>query len=290
MAGRLLEIFTESPRIEPILLVAGLLGSVLLARRQRLAGLGLFALALAGFGWGYLAGARRFLDFLQPGRQTYACYSALALLGGLGMWEGVAALGRRSRLAALLLGAALIGFTAWLVGPQFLGSVRYRLDSRRPFLSAKPTPQMLWIVAKIRRHVRPGERLLYEEGGFGPDPYAGGRYSGLLPRFTGVEVIGGPYLHAAITTNYAQFGEGSCSGSRPGGEAEFRRLMRGDLSPLGHPLLVPLGSPILPDASRADRREGGRRPPIARPGQGLRRVGRARARRRSWPSRSWLCG
>jgi hypothetical protein len=59
--------------------------------------------------------------------------------------------------------------------------------------------------------MRPGERLLYEESGADvtgvPDPYQQGRFSGLLPHFTGVEVIGGPYLHAAISTNFTQFGE-----------------------------------------------------------------------------------
>ena len=40
---------------------------------------------LAGFFWGYLAGGFPALDFLQPGRQTYAFYTGLALAGGAGM-------------------------------------------------------------------------------------------------------------------------------------------------------------------------------------------------------------
>ena len=36
----------------------------------------LLGFALAGFGWGYLAGAASWLDFLQPGRHTYALYAA----------------------------------------------------------------------------------------------------------------------------------------------------------------------------------------------------------------------
>ena len=35
------------------------------------------------------------------------------------------------------------------------------------------------------------------------------------PRRTGVEVLGGPYLHASLTTNFTQFGEGKLFG-RPG--------------------------------------------------------------------------
>jgi hypothetical protein len=58
--------------------------------------------------------------------------------------------------------------------------------------------------------------LLYEEGGFGlpgeADPFAGGRFSGLLPALAGVEVLGGPYLHVALKTNFTQFGEGKLFG------------------------------------------------------------------------------
>ena len=45
-----------------------------------------------------------------------------------------------------------------------------------------------------------------------PDPFQGGRFSGLLPERTGVEVIGGPYLHASLKTNFTQFGEGKLFG------------------------------------------------------------------------------
>ena len=41
----------------------------------------------AGFGWGYLAGATRSLDFLQPGRHTYAFFTALAVAGGAALDE-----------------------------------------------------------------------------------------------------------------------------------------------------------------------------------------------------------
>ena len=80
------------------------------------------------------------------------------------------------------------------------------------------------MVDRVKRHLQPGERLLYEEGGFGlpgvPDPFQGGRFSGLLPERTGVEVIGGPYLHASLKTNFTQFGEGS-SLAGPTGTAPF---------------------------------------------------------------------
>ncbi|MGZ3414537.1 MAG: hypothetical protein ACXWNX_12915, partial [Isosphaeraceae bacterium] len=82
----------------------------------------------------------------------------------------------------------------------------------------------------IKRHVKPGERMLYEEGGFDlpgvPDPYQRGRFSGLLPEWTGVELLGGPYLHAALTTNFTQFGEGALFGSANWDRDHFVRYAR----------------------------------------------------------------
>jgi hypothetical protein len=58
------------------------------------------------------------------------------------------------------------------------------------------------------------------------DPFAGGRYSGLLPHLAGVEVLGGPYLHAALTTNFTQFGEGKLFGQARWGRERFVRYAR----------------------------------------------------------------
>ena len=99
-----------------------------------------------------------------------------------------------------------------------------------PFLSSRPSPRLLWVVTRVKRYVHRGERLLYEEGGFeqpdAPDPYQGGRFSGLLPARFGVEVIGGPYLHAALTTNFTQFGEGMLFGRQDWDRDWFVRYAR----------------------------------------------------------------
>jgi hypothetical protein len=47
-----------------------------------------------------------------------------------------------------------------------------------------------------------------------------------LPERTGVEVIGGPYLHASLTTNFTQFGEGKLCGKDNWGRAEFLRYAK----------------------------------------------------------------
>jgi hypothetical protein len=111
-----------------------------------------------------------------------------------------------------------------------VGSLHVRLGKGEPFLSSQPSPRLRWVVDRVRRHVQPGERLLYEEGGWDlpglPDPFRRGRFSGLLPHLAGVEVIGGPYLHAALTTNFTQFGEGELFGRSDWGRDRFVRYAR----------------------------------------------------------------
>ena len=104
------------------------------------------------------------------------------------------------------------------------------LGPREPFLSSRPSRELRWVIDNVRSHVRPGERLLYEEGGKGlrgvPDPFQGGRFSGLLPELTKVEVIGGPYLHASLKTNFTQFGEGMLFGRLDWDRAYFVRYAK----------------------------------------------------------------
>ena len=59
-----------------------------------------------------------------------------------------------------------------------------------------------------------------------PDPFQGGRFSGLLARAHGVEVIGGPYLHASLKTNFTQFGEGKLFGKPTGTATDFVRYAK----------------------------------------------------------------
>ncbi len=238
MLARLGKIVTTEPLIQPILWVLGGIGCVALRRRDALCAAGLSGLAVAGFLWGYAAGSTRALDFLQPGRHTFALYSALSMAGGVGLsalfgrlrrirpWLGWAgALGMASLLIGLC-GSPMISSLAWQLGnpyPELLRRVAPRMASAlaiqrpSPMLSSRPSARLRWTIDNVKAHVRPGERLFYEEGGFGvpgvPDPFDGGRFSGLLPYYVpGIELIGGPYLHAALRTNYTQIGEGRLFG------------------------------------------------------------------------------
>jgi hypothetical protein len=207
---------TEAP-IQCILIAAGLPGIYLFSRFNRIFGWAALGFCAAGFGWGYLAGASRSLDFLQPGRHTYAFFAVLAMAGGAMLYEVFTRLrGRRGGAARLDLWA-MAG--AFLIGIRLIGYGGYpAFDALRaiftpePFLSSRPSPRAVWVIDRVGRYLKRGERLLYEEGGFGlrgvPDPFVGGRLSGLLPQRTGVNLIGGPYLHASLKTNFTQFGEG----------------------------------------------------------------------------------
>jgi hypothetical protein len=231
--GRLWQIVVdvEVPSIEVVLWACAPAGLVVFGRRRPVAAVGLGGFVAAGLFWGYLAGFTRALDPFQPGRQTYAFYTAAALCAALALDEAVHRLGAvgGERLDRwLALGALLLGLR--LFGPPLAASVSFRLRGLEPFLSSRPTYRLRWIVDQVRAHVRPGSRLLYEEGGKSepgfPDIFHGHRYSGLLPYLTGVEMIGGPFLRVLVKANFTQFGEGRLFGETQWGRDHFLRYAR----------------------------------------------------------------
>jgi hypothetical protein len=97
-------------------------------------------------------------------------------------------------------------------------------------LTSEPTPRLKWLLDQINRHLKPGDRLLFEESGFSivglPDPFEKARFSGILPQRTGIELIGGPYLHSAVQNNFTQFGEGRLFGRIDWDRPYFDRYAR----------------------------------------------------------------
>lgn len=230
---RLSHIWSTEPAIQSLLLVAGLVGLLRLGTRDRLMAIGLATFAIVGFLWGYIAAGMSALGFLQPGRHTFAFYSVLALVSGIAFDDVASRLrtGPGPRLD-LWFAVGLLSIGGRVFGPECVVKVKYRINGRVQFLSCEPSKRMLWVLDRVRRHVKPGERLLYEEGGFStgiPDPFQGGRFSGLIPWWCpGVELIGGPYLHASLNTNFTQFGEGRLFGRENGnwGRPFFERYAR----------------------------------------------------------------
>lgn len=209
-----------------VCVIAGLPGGWLILRqRQPVRAAALLGFVGAGFFWGYLAGVFRALDGLQPGRQTYAFYTGATLACGFLVddLEGrLRALGRGMH-ASVVFGALLIA--ARLFGPAFSYVATTKIFAEKRLLASRPSADLRWLVDRIRRHVPPGSRILYEEGGSAregtADPFDGDRYGGLLPHLTGVEVIGGPFLHVPMKTNFVQFGDEKLCGFERWGRAQF---------------------------------------------------------------------
>ena len=231
LLGRIGEIVWSASPIQAVLLGLAPAGLVVLARRDAVAAAGLGGILAAGFGWGYLAGAFRALDTLQPGRHTYAFFSAAAIAAGIGLG---AILGRLRAAGPprldLWAAAGLILIAVRMFGPPALVSIHWRLTGRAPSLGSRPLSRFLWLVDRVKAHVRPGERLLYEESGLAVaglgDPFAARHYSGVLPHVAGVEVLGGPYLHVTVKENFTQFGEGKLFGKADWGRDHFVRYAK----------------------------------------------------------------
>lgn len=228
---RLSRIATDEVATQRWLWVWGVPGFVILWRRDRPGAIALGSFAAGGFGWGYLAGGFRSLDFLQPGRHTFAFYTAMGLAAGLGFARWLSWLRVRSRLPLHLVGALVVlGLFAWDNGGFLLWRIKKEVFAEYPFLGSRPSPYFHWVHNRVRKIVRPGERLLYEESGFAlagePDPFQEGHFSGLLPDRLGIELIGGPYLHASLTTNFTQFGEGRLFGASDWDRDHFVRYAR----------------------------------------------------------------
>jgi hypothetical protein len=204
-------LWSESP-IEPLLIIGLMAGSPVLYRTHRIAGTGLLGFAGAGFFWGYGAGVFRGLDFLQPGRHTYAFYLSACIFSSVIAGTVFEWLKRTNRVSALGLAFGSLLFLIRIYGPT-LDAVKTSWTSPfSPALNSSPPAVYTTLRQALTKNVQKGDRILYEEGGFGGDPFAGGRFSGLLARDLGIEIIGGPYLHASLTTNVAQFGEGRLFG------------------------------------------------------------------------------
>lgn len=221
---RILGIVVDDPPIQAVIWGLALPGLVHLWRRDRIAAAGLAGFAASGFFFGYLAGGLRSLDFLEPGRQTYALHAAASVLAGVGLAQiGSLLYHASSRTVAF---AALIGLAVLsgrLFGTDLVRTSRARLGllpgpGSRPSLGSDPPPAFRTVRSWVEKTMKPGERLFYEEGGItlpdDPSPFGEGRYSGLLPQLTGVEVVGGFYLHVGLATNFTQIGEGKLFGKR----------------------------------------------------------------------------
>lgn len=216
--------WNESP-VQPFLWLGLAAGLPLALKVRKTQAAGLAGLALGGFFWGYGAGAFPGLDFLQPGRHTYAFYLAASAFTVYFIASLVEMTRRANRYSAVGLVFGITVICTRVFGPSVQAVTKAWANPATAPLSSAVPPLYTAIYNALKLQVSSGERVLYEEGGQGPDIYEGGRYSGVLARALGVEFIGGPYLHAALKTNVVQFGEGKLCG-RPNWDMALLEQLR----------------------------------------------------------------
>ena len=204
--------WTEAP-VESIALALALIGLASLARRAPEAAAGLGGVVIVGFGWGYLAGAFRSLDSLQPGRHTYACFSAACVAGGIGLGEVLdpAPLGEARQARPSGLARAGPGGRADLrAEPGRLGPGEGGRTRSRSFRAGRPLACFKWSGRSGRTSSRasgccsrrPGSRSTAWATRSAADTSARSYRTS-----RGSRSSAGPYLHTPVVTNFTQFGE-----------------------------------------------------------------------------------
>jgi hypothetical protein len=141
---RLYQIGMTEPPVERWLCAGGLAGLVTLWRKDRLGAVGLTTFIACGFLWGYLAGGLRSLDFLQPGRHTFAFYTGLSLAAGVGVVRFLAwARAHTRQYIDVALALVLLAGIGWSTGPRIVERVRALVLAPFPFMASRASPYYL---------------------------------------------------------------------------------------------------------------------------------------------------
>ena len=88
----------------------GIIGLVILFRQNRVRAVALGGFCLAGFSGDTWPGLFPALDFLQPGRHSYTCFTGLALAGSAGSMEFFAGLGGMKEQSGSITGCLWLHF------------------------------------------------------------------------------------------------------------------------------------------------------------------------------------
>ena len=128
-----------------------------------------------------------------------------------------------------MAGAALIGVRLIGYPPVDSAFQSVRAWFVRPSRSCRAGPRraLLWVVDRVGSTSSRASGCSTRRGASGfagvPDPSREGASAACLPHRTGVELIGGPYLHARCKTNFTQFGEGKLFGRADWDRDDFVR-------------------------------------------------------------------
>ena len=215
------------PGNAPAILLAALAvtGTVHLLRRGRtgdaaapLAG-SLFLLAVSAFGI-YMP----ILDQMEPGRFLAPAFIFMSPLAGTGLMIVLRSAGRfvlSKRLARPALVAVLISLVVTLPVFALMSSRAWY----RHTLSTTMTTEVREMIAELTALTDPSGRIMVEDGPAWN--YGDSFVPAIIPMFTGVEQVGGPYPWAFIRHNFTNFHMCSAMGKTlpEMGVAELRRYM-----------------------------------------------------------------
>lgn len=200
----LLEILIKPGNVPALLLVVlGVIGFGFLARRRRLAeaaapaAAGLFFMFLAGFGT-HLP----FIGQMEPGRFLVPSFVFMAPLAGSGLATLIG--GARTAFGSPRIfrsAKASIGFALLLCLPVF-GLVESRAYYRHT-LSTTLGPEVSRVIEAIKTHADRSGRLMMEDGPAWA--YGNSHLPSIIPLFTGIEQIGGPYPYLFIEHGFTTF-------------------------------------------------------------------------------------
>jgi hypothetical protein len=156
-----------------------------------------FLLAVATFG-----AESHLLSQLEPGRFLFAVFVFLAPLAGSGLdgLLGVADRAIRSARIRLPVVASMLAILAVSPLPLSFLSARTGYAQR---ITTHLAPDVVKLIAALEAHVNPSGRLMIEDGG--ADLYGNSHVPGMLPLYTGVEQIGGPYPWTFVRHHFATF-------------------------------------------------------------------------------------
>lgn len=201
-AGDLLAVLARPGNAPALLVLAlGAWGFARLLREGRAAAawgpgaMGLFMLFLAAFGV-YLP----VVDQMEPGRFLVPAIVGFAPLAGAGAVALLDAVrGRSARASGALQRAAAVVLVLCVPLAGF-GEAR---GARRHTLSTTPIPELAAALDALDRVTDPSARLMIEDGPAWA--YGNSHYPSVVPLRTGVEQIGGPYLHMFMRHSFASF-------------------------------------------------------------------------------------
>ncbi|MEE9269091.1 MAG: hypothetical protein V3V49_02415 [Candidatus Krumholzibacteria bacterium] len=186
-----------------VMLLLAIIGTIALSRVGRVAAAAvpvvtaIFLLLVTAYGL-YIPGLRQ----LEPGRFLVPALIFLVPPAGAGLASVLGAVHRAVGERGVLRWSVPVVLAVTLVSPVVLSLLSARTTYHHR-VSTSVTPEVQRLIDVLREHTNSGGRLMIEDGP--ARLYGGVHLPGILPLYTGVEQIGGPYPFTVIRHHFATF-------------------------------------------------------------------------------------